>query len=146
MPLYSLPSTAEQVFADYISGNYTGSYPVFKSFCVDSVVYPSIVVEAADFRQYEPDTHLYRANCTVGIATQIDDVADPVAQHDANTAEVYDLIADKTALASAANVSGNGFHLINSDIVSFSRRRAESPSRALVSIIELELFCQTLEP
>ena len=142
--LYSLPSTTEAAFAAYLTANYSGSYPVIRAFSTGDLTVPFIMVKAADFKQVEPETHLYTAKCVISVATQIDDITDPLTVHDNTVADVYGFLANKAALSASANAPGNNFQLINADIVSFDQDRLQE-QRAFLSLIELELYCQTLE-
>ena len=144
MAFYTLPSVTEAVFTAYISANYTGSYPIKKAFSTDEMALPIIYVKAAEFRVNEYGTHQFRGRCIVSIATQIDDVLDPLAAHDNAVGEVYTILANQEALKAAANEAGNNFQLYSAEIVSFDQERMED-TRAFLSTLELEIFCQTLE-
>lgn len=147
MSLHALPTISENVLRDYIATNYTGSYSVSRAFTVEDYTLPLILVSAGQFRQYEPGTHLYEGLCSVSVATQIDDVSDPVTTHDNTVAEVYDLLANRTGLLGAVNATGTRFHLHNYEITSFDQsvNGNGSDGRALMSVIEMQLHCQTKE-
>jgi len=141
MALYSLPSIAEQQVSAYLSANYTGTYPVVKSFSTAEYQLPLIMVKAGKFREIEPGTHVYEGSLAVSVVTQSDDVEDPVTAHDNTVAAVYDLMANQTALFEAVNGSGSRFHLWSLYSTGYDQENVE---RALVSVLEFAVNAQTL--
>jgi hypothetical protein len=142
MALYALPTIAEQQVAAYLAANYTGTYPVVKSFSTADYQLPLIMVKAGKFREIEPGTHVYEGQLAVSVITQADDVEDPLTTHDNTVAAVYDLLANQTALYAAVNASGSRFHLWSIYSTGYDQ---EAQERALVSVFELTVNAQTLE-
>ena len=138
--LYALPTLTESKIADYITANYSGTYAVVKSFTAAEYALPMIMIKAGKFRELEPQTDVYEGELTVSILTQADDVADPVAAHDLTVGLVYDLMRDTASLFSAVN-GGTSFNLFGLYCSGYDQERVE---RALISILEFKINCQTL--
>ena len=140
MALYLLPTITEQRFADYISANYTG-YPVINAFSIADYSTPAVMVKVGKLSELEPFTHVYEAKLVVVVFSQIDDVADALTVHDNNTASIYDIMSNQTALMSFVNADGNRFHLHGYHLTGIDQERQE---RNLVSLFEYSVQVQTL--
>jgi hypothetical protein len=139
--LYALPTLTEDKVSSYLSTNYSGSYPVVKSFTATGYALPMIMVKAGRFREIEPQTDVYEGDLSVSVLTQVDDTPDPVGTHDATVAAVYDLMRDSTSLFSAVNQPTGSFHLFGMFNAGYDQDRVD---RALVSILDYKINCQTL--
>ena len=139
--LYALPTLTEDKVSSYISGNYTGSYTVQKSFTATGYALPMIMIKAGKFREIEPQTDVYEGDLAVSVLTQVDDVADPVGTHDATVAAVYDLMKDTDSLYASVNQPTGTFHLFSFYSAGYDQDRVD---RALVSVLDYKINCQTL--
>lgn len=117
MSLISLPSIAEEAFKDYLSANFTGtyqkiipesgatedaSYSFVRSFSLDPLTYPAVIVKVGQLKELEPATHVYNASLSVMVWTQVD-TADPIATHLSAAGQVYDLLADGGGMTASLN-------------------------------------------
>jgi hypothetical protein len=141
--LYALPTLTEQTFSSYISANYSGTYSVSPSFTAQDYQLPLILVKAGRFKEIEPGTDVYEGDLAISIQTQVDDVTNPVGTHDLTVAMVYDLMTNQSGVFSAVNPpSGSGaFHLFGFYNAGYDQDRID---RALVSILDYKINCQTL--
>jgi hypothetical protein len=157
MPSFSfLPTIAENLFTDYISGNFsssyvkatpegnvTGNYSVTQAFSVEPFSVPAVVISAGKFKEVEPWTHVYEGELSLGVITQVDDCANPVAVHDATVSQIYDLMSNQTGVYGALN--GSGFHLWNYYQTNLDQAVAGSEGeRTIHSILEYRIHCQGL--
>ena len=156
MPLYALPTITEDVFAQYIAANYTGSYPVVKAFTSEPRSSPMVAVKAAQFKEIEPGTHVYEGTLAVAIFTQIDD-ADPdesddaearalvaLTTHDLTVAEIYDIMSNTAALTAYVNnaeTTGDNFNLWAIYELGYDQERED---RSFKSVITYSIRAQTL--
>jgi len=138
--LYALPTLTEDKISSYISTNYSGSYSVVKSFTAQDYGIPMILVKAGKFKEMEPKTDVYEGDLSISVATQVDDVENPIEAHDATVAAIYDLMRDTESLFTFVN-SGSAFHLFSIYSEGYDQDRID---RALVSILEYKINAQTL--
>lgn len=139
--MYALPTITEKRFKEYIQSQYEG-YAVQTAFTVDEYQSPMVLIKAGQFKETEPSTGLYEGKLSVSVLTQIDDVENPLEQHDEVVAAIYDALANQEALMDSVNATGGRFKLWGMYINSYDQERAE---RSLMSVIESTIHCQTLE-
>jgi len=140
MAFYALPTLTEDAFATYISGAYSGAYNVVKSFTTQDYQLPMIMIKAGKFHEIEPGTDVYEGDLAVSVLTQIDDINDPLGTHDTTVATVYELLRDTASVYSAVN-GGAIFNLFSYYNDGYDQDRVD---RALVSILDYKIHCQTL--
>lgn len=134
----SLPNILEQSFSAYLSANST-AYPVFKAFSTTEVSFPAVVVKCGKMVELEAFTHVYTAEVSVAIVTQIDEVSDPLTVHDTVGHEIYSLMSSPSC-AEFINSQENG-HVWQFYFESF---QSEKEERSLVSVLTYTVHCQGL--
>lgn len=140
--MFSLPLIAERQFSALLADRVAG-YPVFNAFSVQAFGIPAIVVKAGRFKEESPFTHVYNGELSISIITQIDDVADPIAAHDAAVAAVYDILSDQDGVMSGVNAAT--FHLWGYYSTDYDQEIFEKDgARGLVTVLEYSISCQSL--
>jgi hypothetical protein len=150
MPYLSLPTIAEDRFKTYLQSNFTGTYQkavadsaetisaaysFARLFSTDPLTYPAVIVGIGGLKELTPDSHVYEGKLSIAVITQIDDTADPIAEHDKAVAQIYDLMANREAVkAGVADANFSLLHIYN-DGYEQSLDRGERDVKTLLEFV-----------